>query len=1015
MVIKRVVLYCALLLVAVVLLLLPVEVSAAEVVDSGTCGDNLTWVLTDDGVLTISGTGEMYDYEVTHSSYQLLPITPWYQYRYSIDTIIIEEGVTSIGEWAFSLCFSFDSIYIPGSVADIGGYAFRECNNLSRVTIGNGITSVGSGAFDLCSQLTEVYYDGNLSDWLTITFNGNPLSNGAYLYCKGTLVTEVEIPSGITSIGEYAFDGCTSLTSVNIPDSITSIGMRAFSGCSRLTSVNIPDSVTSIGGGAFDGCTNLTSVNIPDSVTSIGGYAFYKCARLNSITIGNGVTSIGSDAFFGCNKLTDVYYNGNVADWLTITFDIDPNDGDYSGNPLSNGANLYCKGTLVTEVEIPSGITSIREYALYGCTSLTSVNIPNSVTSIGDCAFYGCTSLTSVNIPDSVTSLEWQTFYGCTSLTSVTIGNSVTSLEWQTFYGCTSLTSVTIGNSVTTIRDSAFGFCRKITDVYYEGNIDGWRAIEFEKSGTGFYSNPLNYGANLYFEGELFTEIKVPTEMTSDYMEPFKGCTSLVTIIIPEGASIPGETFRDFANLTTVIIQGRVQNIGYAAFSGCKNLWHVILTGDEADWNWIIIESGNEYLENATRHYNCTGDEVTDPANKVCSLCTPACEHTWDGGKVTKEATCKDEGVKSYTCAKCGQTKTESIAKTTNHKYDNGCDADCNVCGATRTVNHNYGSTWHGDGTGHWKKCTVCGKAGETSAHTWDSGNVTKEPTCAEEGVKTFTCTACKHTKTEAISKTDKHLYDNACDANCNRCGAARSITHSYGKDWKHDKDAHWHECTTCGHKADNAAHTPGTAATESKAQTCTVCGYVITPALGHTHKWGTNYSSNQEQHWLTCSGCSEKKDAENHKWDKGTVTKAPTCEETGEMTYTCTVCGKTKTEAVDVVEHTPGPEATETEPQVCTVCGKILTPATGSDVTPTVPPTEPGDPTSPPTTAPTEPGANKPTTPSVDDEPPEYKPTVFDFIGALIESPVLAILLVVGVGALVFSVGTIVATYRKE
>ena len=132
-------------------------------------------------------------------------------------------------------------------------------------------------------------------------------------------------------------------------------------------------------------------------------------------------------------------------------------------------------------------------------------------------------------------------------------------------------------------------------------------------------------------------------------------------------------------------------------------------------------------------------------------------------------------------------------------------------------------------------------------------------------------------------------------------------------------------------------------------------------------------------------------------------------------MTYTCTVCGKTKTEAVDVVEHTPGPEATETEPQVCTVCGKILTPATGSDVTPTVPPTEPGDPTSPPTTAPTEPGANKPTTPSVDDEPPEYKPTVFDFIGALIESPVLAILLVVGVGALVFSVGTIVATYRKE
>ena len=227
------------------------------VLDSGTCGDNgsnVTWKLTEDGILTISGTGAMIDYG-DDKSYRK---TPWRDYF--IESVRIDEGVTSIGGWAFTNCV-LTSVMIPDSVTSIACGAFSECRSLASVTI----------------------------------------------------------PDSVTSIGGYAFRGCTGLTSVTIPDSMTSIGGGAFSGCSGLTSVTIPSSVTSIGGGAFSGCTSLTSVAIPSSVTEIGGSAFSGCTGLTSVTIPDSVTSIDGYAFSGCDSLTDVYYAGTAADWAKIS------------------------------------------------------------------------------------------------------------------------------------------------------------------------------------------------------------------------------------------------------------------------------------------------------------------------------------------------------------------------------------------------------------------------------------------------------------------------------------------------------------------------------------------------------------------------------------------------------------------------------------------------------------------------------------------------------------------------
>ena len=344
-------------------------------VQTGKCGDNVTYSLdTSTGVLTISGTGNMRNND-----------SPFYN-NSCVKSVIIENGVTSIGDLAFKGCRSLTSVTIPNSVTSIGRRAFCLCTSLTSITIPNSVTSIGFEAFYQCESLTSV----------TIPDSVTSIGDEAFYQCES--LTSVTIPDSVTSIGNYVFYDCTSLTSATIPDSVTSIGDNAFYDCTSLTSVTIPDSVTSIGNSAFFGCTSLTSETIPNSVTSIGDNVFSFCASLTSIIIPNSVTSIGEDAFSYCTNLTSII--------------------------------------------IPNSVTSIGDFAFSGCTSLTSVTIPNSVTSIGGSAFLSCKSLTSVTIPNSVTSIGGGEFMYCSSLTSIIIPNSVTSIGNSAFDSCTSLKDV---------------------------------------------------------------------------------------------------------------------------------------------------------------------------------------------------------------------------------------------------------------------------------------------------------------------------------------------------------------------------------------------------------------------------------------------------------------------------------------------------------------------------------------------------------------------------------------------
>ena len=261
-------------------------------------------------------------------------------------------SVTSIGSDAFSDCSGLTSITIPNSVTSIGEYAFSGCSGLTSITIPNRVTSIGVGAFYGCSGLTSI----------TIPNSVTSIGDWAFGDCSG--LTSITIPNGVTSIGGGAFNGCSGLTLITIPNSVTSIGKYAFYGCSGLILITIPNSVTSIGGSAFSDCSGLTSITIPNSVTSIGYGAFSYCIGLTSITVENGNTRY--DSRNNCNAIIEAATNTLIAG---------------------------CQNTT-----IPNSVTSIGEYAFYGCSGLTSITIPNGVTSIGDWAFGFCSGLQKITV-----------------------------------------------------------------------------------------------------------------------------------------------------------------------------------------------------------------------------------------------------------------------------------------------------------------------------------------------------------------------------------------------------------------------------------------------------------------------------------------------------------------------------------------------------------------------------------------------------------------------------------------
>ncbi len=404
----------------------------------GTCGENLTWVLNY-GVLTIIGTGDMANYSDTGDN-----TAPWTEYREDITTVVIEDGVTSIGDWAFNECSGLTSVTIPGSVTSIGGYAFQNCSSLTSIYIPANVTSIGI-SFNYCSLKSIVVDEENS------VYDSREGCNAIIETATNTLIVGSEntiIPNSVTSIGSCAFGGRNGLASITIPNSVTSIRDYAFGDCYDLTSVTIGKNVTHIEGQAFYRCTGLASIvvdegnsvydsregcnaiiktetntlikgcknsTIPGSVTSIEGGAFQDCNSLTSIEIPNSVSSIGYGAFRDCTGLTSI-----VVDEENSVYD----SREGCNAIIETATNTLIQGCMNTI--IPNSVTTIGDYAFYNCSGLTSVTIPNSVTSIGSWVFYNCDGLTSMEIPSSVTEVGFNAFSGCSNLTDIYLASNPT-------------------------------------------------------------------------------------------------------------------------------------------------------------------------------------------------------------------------------------------------------------------------------------------------------------------------------------------------------------------------------------------------------------------------------------------------------------------------------------------------------------------------------------------------------------------------------------------------------------
>ena len=544
----------------IALLLCGVTVSA-RTLGTGGYGD-LMWIMSDDGELVITGSGEMLSAD-SYSEY------PWHEYRSQIESIVIGNGVTSIGGSAFSNCTGLTSITIPEGVTNIGNYAFWGCSSLTSITIPKSVTSIGyqtfyyctgltsitipesvtsigGGAFEDCYSLTAILVDANNEVYdsrndcnAIIETSSNTLIAG----CMTTVIPEI-----VTSIGDYAFSGCSGLTSINIPESVTSIEYYAFSGCTGLTSITIPESVTSIGSRAFSGCSGLTSINIPESVTSIGTSAFQGTAWYNQQP--DGVVYL--DGWV-------LGYKGGMPENTAIV--IDNGVKGIAVNAFSN-----CSG--LTSITIPNGVTSIGHGAFYYCTGLTSITMPEGVTSIGDWAFERCTGLTSITIPESVTSIGERAFYCCTGLTAITIPEGVTSIESYAFSGCSGLTSINIPESVMSIGDYAFYNCSSLTDIYCL-TVDPFSIIPGTFGGVDKSSCVLGVPAG-----------SVDAYCNAKYWNSFENIVPLhqVTYVLddevvetcwqPEGATIvipnmekEGYSLSDWTMHTPIDIKGRIKDM----------------------------------------------------------------------------------------------------------------------------------------------------------------------------------------------------------------------------------------------------------------------------------------------------------------------------------------------------------------------------------------------------------------------------------------------------------------------
>lgn len=362
--------------------------------DSGSFGKALDWILTEEGILTISGAGDMPDFRDGTA--------PWNSWNEQILSVMVGEDVTGIGSFAFSGCSQMDTIWL-GNIGRIGEGAFRNCSSLTGVQLPEGISRIEANTFENCAELRSISIPKSVMGIGSEAFSG----------CTG--LTAVEIPAGVSTLETNTFLGCTGLREVLLPANLEKIGDSVFENCEGLQNVVLPQKLQSIGGAAFRDCEALRELNLPETLTTIGSEAFWGCKNLKEITLPGKLTQVSDGLFGACEGLQQIHLLRNL-------------------QKIGSGAFYGC--TALAEIDIPETVTQIEEEAFYDCTALKRAALPGGLTVIGKSLFDGCSALETLAIPEKVTTIEDRAFAGCKALSNIRIPQTVTHIGGAAFSGC---------------------------------------------------------------------------------------------------------------------------------------------------------------------------------------------------------------------------------------------------------------------------------------------------------------------------------------------------------------------------------------------------------------------------------------------------------------------------------------------------------------------------------------------------------------------------------------------------